>query len=213
MADLATLRKADAPVSAAETQLRYLPCGLDRGLEDYEARRVAFYHRNGLAVLTYVNPMLCASYEPLHAQALAAGALQRTASGAPAQFDAFVGGVGAAGFTVQPVGQLDFSRPAGGAVYARVLRRIAATGHDGWMEDFGEYTPLDAVDAHGRTGTALHNAYPVSYHCAAQRIARGLPGRSCASSARAGRARRAAPTTCGAATRRRRSASTASPPR
>jgi alpha-glucosidase (family GH31 glycosyl hydrolase) len=175
MADLAKLRRADAPVSAAETQLRYLPCGLDRGLEGYEAQRVAFYHRHGLAVLTYVNPMLCASYDPLHREALAAGALQGTASGAPAQFDAFVGGTGAAGFTVQPVGQFDFSRPAGSALYARVLRRIAATGHDGWMEDFGEYTPPDAVDAHGRTGSALHNSYPVSYHCAAARIARGLP--------------------------------------
>ena len=41
---LAKLRKADAPVSAAETQLRYLPCGLDRGNEDYEAARVKFFH-------------------------------------------------------------------------------------------------------------------------------------------------------------------------
>ena len=81
VADLAKLRAADAPVSAAETQLRYLPCGLDRGLEAYEAERVAFYHREGLAVLTYVNPMLCQSYEPLFSQAVAAGALQRTADG------------------------------------------------------------------------------------------------------------------------------------
>jgi hypothetical protein len=53
---LAKLRKADAPVSAAETQLRYLPCGLDRGNEDYEAQRVKFFHAHGLAVITYVNP-------------------------------------------------------------------------------------------------------------------------------------------------------------
>ena len=174
IADLDRLREADAPVSAAETQLRYLPCGLDRGNEDYEAQRVAYYHRQGLAVLTYVNPMLCASYDPLHAQAAAAGALQRTAAGSLAQFDAFVGGTGPAGFTVQPVGQFDFSRPAGSEVYASVLRRLAATGHDGWMEDFGEYTPPVAVDARGRTGTALHNAYPREYHCAAARIAASL---------------------------------------
>jgi alpha-glucosidase (family GH31 glycosyl hydrolase) len=40
------------------------------------------------------------------------------------------------------------------------------------MEDFGEYTPLDAV-ASERTGTAVHNHYPTSYHCAVRGIVRG----------------------------------------
>ena len=34
------------------------------------------------------------------------------------------------------------------------------------MEDFGEYTPPDALAADGTTGAALHNAYPRQYHCA-----------------------------------------------
>ena len=177
VSDLEKLRAADAPVSAAETQLRYLPCGLDRGFEAYEDERVAFYHRQGLAVLTYVNPMLCRSYEPLFSQAVAAGALQRTADGRVATFDSFVGGTGPAGFTIQPVGQFDFSRRAGVDAYAAVLRRIIATGHDGWMEDFAEYTPLEAVAAE-RTGTAVHNHYPTSYHCGVRDIVRGpLRGR------------------------------------
>src|SRR5215217_403858 len=40
------------------------------------------------------------------------------------------------------------------------------------MEDFGEYTPLDAHDAPGETGSALHNLYPTRYHCAAFAAAR-----------------------------------------
>ena len=40
-------------------------------------------------------------------------------------------------------------------------------GFDGWMEDFGEYTPLDAVDANGTTGTEFHNRYVRDYHCGA----------------------------------------------
>jgi alpha-glucosidase (family GH31 glycosyl hydrolase) len=172
VSDLEKLRAADAPLSAAETQLRYLPCGLDRGFEAYEAERVAFYHREGLAVLTYVNPMLCQSYEPLFSQADAAGALQRTAAGRVATFDSFVGGTGPAGFTIQPVGQFDFSRRAGVDTYAGVLRRVVETGHDGWMEDFGEYTPLEALAAE-RTGTAVHNRYPTSYHCGVRQILRG----------------------------------------
>jgi len=175
VADFERLRRADAPVSAAETQLRYLPCGLDRGLEDYEAQRVAFYHRNGLAVLTYVNPMLCASYEPRFSQAQAAGALLRTASGAPSLFNSFVGGTGPSGFSIQPVGEYDLSKAAGRAAYDDVLRRILRTGHDGWMEDFGEYTQLDAHSGDGRTGTALHNSYPVTYHCGVRALTAGKP--------------------------------------
>ena len=40
------------------------------------------------------------------------------------------------------------------------------------MEDFGEYTPLDARGAPGQTGSALHNLYPTQYHCAARAAAR-----------------------------------------
>jgi len=162
---LAKLRKADAPVSAAETQLRYLPCGLDRGNEDYEAQRVKFFHAHGLAVLTYVNPEICASYEPLFGQAVAAEALQKNAAGAPDTFDAFVGGTGPAGFTIQPVAQFDFSSQGAVDVYGALLRRILAVGHDGWMEDFGEYTPPDAHDSVGSDPSVVHNSYPTTYHC------------------------------------------------
>jgi alpha-glucosidase (family GH31 glycosyl hydrolase) len=175
VSDLNKLRAADAPVSAAETQLRYLPCGLDRGLEDYEAQRTAYYHSNGLAVLTYVNPMLCASYEPRYSNAVAAGALLKVAGGAPALFDSFVGGTGPAGFTIQKVGEYDFSKPAGVAAYGEVVARMLAADHDGWMEDFGEYTPLNAHDARGRKGSGLHNRYPTLYHCAVRRLTHGKP--------------------------------------
>jgi alpha-glucosidase (family GH31 glycosyl hydrolase) len=35
------------------------------------------------------------------------------------------------------------------------------------MEDFGEYTPADAVSADGTPGPAMHNRYPLLYHQAA----------------------------------------------
>ena len=162
---LAKLRRSDAPVSAAETQLRYLPCGLDRGNESYEAQRVKFFHAHGLAILTYVNPEVCASYEPLFGQAAAAGALQTNAAGAPDTFDAFVGGTGPAGFSIQPVAQFDFTSQGAIDVYGALLRRVLAAGHDGWMEDFGEYTPPDAQDSVGSASSVIHNAYPTTYHC------------------------------------------------
>jgi alpha-glucosidase (family GH31 glycosyl hydrolase) len=172
---LSKLRKADAPVSAAETQLRYLPCGLDRGNESYEAQRVKFFHDHGLAILTYTNPMLCQSYEPLWDQAVAAGALQKNAAGGIATFDSFIGGTGDAGFTIQPVAQFDFTSDTGMDVYGGVLNRILAAGHDGWMEDFGEYTPPDATDAIGDAPQVMHNGYPTVYHCGVAELMRGRP--------------------------------------
>lgn len=163
---LKLLRDADAPVSAAETQLRYLPCGLDRGNEDYEAQRVALFHDRGLAILTYVNPMVCASYGEVYGPALSAGALQRDTAGAPAAFNSFVGGTGPAGFTVQPVTLFDFTTPTASGVYASVLRRMLDAGHDGWMEDFGEATPPDTRPRDGTTPAEIHNRYPTDYHCA-----------------------------------------------
>lgn len=170
---LKQLQDADAPVSAAETQLRYLPCGLDRGNEDYEARRVAMFHGRGLAVLTYVNPMVCASYGDVYSPALSAGALQRDAAGAPATFNSFVGGTGPTGFTVQPVAMFDFTSPAGIGAYSTVIRRMLGAGHDGWMEDFGEATPPDTQPRDGTSPAAIHNRYPTDYHCAVTRLLAG----------------------------------------
>lgn len=174
---LAKLRAAHAPVSVAETQLRYLPCGLQRGHEAYERNRVAFFHRHGLAVLTYLNPMLCESYASVFGPAKAAGLLQTDASGQPFTFSGFVGGTGAAGFSIQRLAQFDWTNPRTAPFIARLLRSgPLAAGHDGWMEDFGEYTNPVGVRSHdGTPAAAMHNRYPATYHCAIARIVAGLP--------------------------------------
>ena len=48
--------------------------------------------------------------------------------------------------------QFDFSSPAGVELFHDVLDEVVADGYDGWMEDFGEYTPDDAVSADGTPG-------------------------------------------------------------
>ena len=100
----------------------------------------------------------------------------------------------------------------------RCCRAAVDDGADGWMEDFGEYTPPDAVSADGTPGTQMHNRYPTDYHCAVRgfqdaHFAEPTRARWSASPARAGPAPPPAPTTSGAATRRRCGASTASPRR
>jgi sulfoquinovosidase len=160
---LAQLQRADVPMSVAQTYTHYLPCEDQRGREQAERERVARFHREGLAVTTYFNPMICTDHTR-YAEAAASGALVRDPLGQPyvyrySTLEDFV------------VSQFDFTAPAGRSMYARLLREAMADGHDGWMEDFGEYTPLDARAADGSTGTGLHNRYPTQYHCAAFRAA------------------------------------------
>jgi alpha-glucosidase (family GH31 glycosyl hydrolase) len=168
-----TFRDADAPVSAAETQMHFLPCGAQRGNEAYERARTAQFHAAGLAHLVYFNPHLCASYQPVFDEATRAGVLQRdSATGRPWTYPAFVGGSGPAGFTEEPIAQFDFTAPGAEPFYERLVREATDQGVDGWMEDFGEYTPPFIAAADGTPATQAHNRYPRDYHCAVDRIAR-----------------------------------------
>lgn len=58
----------------------------------------------------------------------------------------------------------DPTHPEGVPWWQSMLRRmLTETGYDGWMHDFGEYTPRDAVFADGRTGEEIRNLYPTLY--------------------------------------------------
>jgi alpha-glucosidase (family GH31 glycosyl hydrolase) len=164
-------RDGDAPVSAAETQMHFLPCGAHRDDPEYNGARTRAFHAAGLAHLVYFNPSLCTSYQPVWSDAAAAGLLIREQTGQPHTYPAFVGGSGPAGFTSEPLSQFDFTAPGTEPFYERLLREATDGGHDGWMEDFGEGAPPSGVAADGTTGSALHNRYPRDYHCAVQRVA------------------------------------------
>jgi alpha-glucosidase (family GH31 glycosyl hydrolase) len=159
LAQIEKLRAADAPVSVAQTYRHYLPCGDHVGRREAERERTAALHAAGVAVTTYFNPMICESYEPAFSAAADAGALTRNAAGEPYIYDY-------TGSTIFRVGQFDFSAPEGRDFYAALLAEAVEDGHDGWMEDFGEYTPLDSRSADGRTGLETHNPYVTDYHCA-----------------------------------------------
>ena len=168
------LRDADAPASAAETQMHFLPCGAQRGLDDYLAKRTQQFHDAGLAHLGYFNPSVCESYKPVFDDAAAAGILQRNAAGRPSSYPSFVGGSGPFGFTEEPIAQFDFSNPGTEPFYANLVKDAYGRGYDGWMEDFGEYTAPDAQSHDGTPADAMHNRYPTDYHCTVRRIANGL---------------------------------------
>lgn len=154
------LRAADVPTSVTATYTHYLPCGSQRGNEDAMRARTTARNAAGTAVHTYFNPMICVDYRPEFDNAESAGALLQTAAGDTYTYEYQT----SRRFTVS---QFDFSAPNGIAAYRVLTDEALAHGYEGWMEDFGEYTPLDAVAADGATGTAFHNRYARDYHCGA----------------------------------------------
>jgi alpha-glucosidase (family GH31 glycosyl hydrolase) len=178
------LQEAGAPVSAAETHMRRLPAGAHRGRRDAERARTAQLHALGLACLTYLNPMVSVEYQEVFSEAASHGLLQRRADGSPYTFQGYVGG---REVPVTEEAQLDFTAPDAEALFETIVAEAVADGHDGWMEDFGEYTPPDSVSSDGRTGAQLHNLYPVLFHrAAAQAAARVGGGRPLARFCRSG---------------------------
>jgi alpha-glucosidase len=159
-ADLAALREADAPVSVLQTYTHYLPCG-EQETASEEARTQAA-HDGGVAITTYFNPMVCTTYPARYDPAQAADALTETRAGNPYTYR-----YGANPDDLFLVGQYDFFEPAGRELYADALLEAAGDGYDGWMEDFGEYTPLDSISAESIDGSRAHNEYARRYHCAA----------------------------------------------
>ncbi|MBO0747436.1 MAG: hypothetical protein J2O47_03740, partial [Acidimicrobiaceae bacterium] len=175
---LEALRAARAPVSAAETHCRYLPLGAHVGHEEEERARVAMFHDAGLAVLSYLNPLVGAEYAGAFESAGAAGGLQRRRDGSPYTFQAYAGGREPPS-TLEA--QYDFASPAGAEQWKAVAGELVAAGYDGWMEDFGEYTPLDARTGRGDDapdGPAGHNRYATEYHRAAAEVAVELEARA-----------------------------------
>ena len=175
--DLETLRKAHALGSVAQTYTHYLPCGDQTGKRDAQRARTALFHKAGLAVTTYFNPMICTSH-PRYQEAADDGVLTKNAAGQPYEYRY----TGASQFFV---GQFDFSNPAATSFYGSLLQDAVDDGYDGWMEDFGEYTPEDSVSADGRPGSEEHNLYATLYHRAARAFS-ARPGKPLARFNRSG---------------------------
>src|SRR3954471_18716804 len=162
--DLDTLRKAGAAGSLAMTYTHYLPC---HSQSSADAARTKLFHDAGLAVTTYFNPMICTSH-PRFGEASEKNVLTKNAAGQPYEYRY----TGSSQFFV---GQFDFTAPGADDFYASLLREATDAGYDGWMEDFGEYTPSDAVSADGTPGPAMHNRYVTLYHRSARRFALSVP--------------------------------------
>lgn len=107
----------------------------------------------GFAFHTYHNTFIDETAD-IHDEAVARGFTIEDAAGAPYQFT---------GVKFNPSTLLDLSNPDAVAWGTEVMREAVTLGSDGWMADFAEWLPTDAVLASGEDARAVHNRYPVDW--------------------------------------------------
>jgi len=71
------------------------------------------------------------------------------------------GGLARMSILWMPHGHIDLTNPEARQWLKEKLAANLALGFDGWMADFGEYVPPDAVTGSGETGLEHHNKYPL----------------------------------------------------
>lgn len=103
--------------------------------------------------LGYINPMLVPEGD-MYQYGRAKGYLVKDAQGNVLHAD----------FTTFPAGIIDFDNPDARRWFKSVIRQnMIDIGMSGWMAEFGEALPLDAVLATGRKGIDAHNDYPMMW--------------------------------------------------
>jgi alpha-glucosidase (family GH31 glycosyl hydrolase) len=114
-------------------------------------------HTKGFKAIAYFCPFVADSWHPVYDELAANGWLVKHPDGTPyAVLD-----------PPYSAAMIDFTNPDAVAWYQAQLQLALDDGWDGWMYDFGEYVPLDAVFANGMPGAQAHNIYPLLYEKAA----------------------------------------------
>ncbi len=120
---------------------------------------VSMLHDRGYRFLAYANPFVAMELDDHFPEMDAMGLLMQSPEGGSYAFGA------PNGRSAHP----DLTNPAAEAYVKAALRNMIQTyGFDGWMQDFSEWTPLDAVLSDGRDPRAYHNTFPIDW----QRMAR-----------------------------------------
>lgn len=136
--------------------------GYPEGSYDDLPGLVGRMHERGYKVLGYVNPQFLAGRKAFEEGDKSGYFLQHPKGGTyllpcpdPGRTGQARTGTGAL---------LDPTNPYAVTWWSEMLKRLLTeTGYDGWMHDFGELTPSDAVAFDRRTGAELRNDYPVEY--------------------------------------------------
>lgn len=151
------LRQRKVPITGIDDAMHFLPALSHLGIEPALAQWTSDLHAAGYKVMAYNNPYIAENHPNAaadYAFGKAQGYLMKGPDGEPAVTE-FISG------KLLRVSAVDLTNPDAVAWYQGLLRRTLDLGYDGWMHDFGEYTPRDAVLFDGRRGDEVHNAFPV----------------------------------------------------
>lgn len=121
-------------------------------------------HALGFHFHVYFNPFLY-KFSSAWAEMEQNGWLIQQADGSPYVFQG-------AKFTETSL--VDLTNPAARAWVVGKMREAMAQGADGWMNDFAEWLPTDAVTSAG-SGDDIHNLYPVLWQETAREAIDGAP--------------------------------------
>jgi alpha-glucosidase len=116
-------------------------------------------HGQGVRFFGYFNPFLVPEQD-LYEPAVREGYIARTAAGEPYTFpiSVLLGGV------------VDLTNPRAVTWFQGYARTALGLGIDGWMHDFGEWLPHDALLADGSDPRLAHNGYPTRWQRAAREV-------------------------------------------
>lgn len=160
-------RDRDVPITVQQTSLHYLPCGDHLKTPDAVRRqKTTEAHASGFMITAYVNSFVCLGHP----------------GGAYDEGDAngyFIKTVTGHTYPVHNLGDdppwhgvPDFTNPEAAEWWRTLATPPIEDGYDGWMEDYGEYVPVDAVASDGRVGLAFHNDYCTMFHEASDELIR-----------------------------------------
>lgn len=117
------------------------------------ARLTSELHAQGFRFLAYMNPYL-ADGTRAFAEARSRGLVVSDATDSPLRISFLFGA---------PLYLFDASTAEGASFYADYAAAALAAGVDGWMADYGEALPYEALLDDGTSGALSHNAYPLMW--------------------------------------------------
>jgi len=159
--EIQKMRDLDLAITSVDDAVHFYPSASHLGRESQLAAWVASAEALGYRVNGYYNSFVNNDPEsPIAswaAEGVANGYFVRLGDGTYPDLWILTGG------DLPHLYLVDFTNPDATAWYQSSFAWATDLGYAGWMYDFAEYLPPDAVGADGTPGEALHNLYPVLY--------------------------------------------------
>ena len=125
------------------------------GHENDIIKENSLYRSLGLSTLCYFNAYVSTSYTSLFDEGISNGYFIKNASNLAYLFPYF-GDIISRHFFIASV---DFSNDNASRWYQKQIQQSIDLGYNGFMLDFGEYTPIDSISSNGKIGHEMHNHF------------------------------------------------------